>query len=126
MLAMHRGIGKIKYYDHYVICEISQGILQFYYSLIPKYYYANRQANKAHITVTRLGKEEPDRRHWKYKDGKLIEFFYSSYIYFDHPYFLLKAYSDEICDIREKLLLPRYRPPHMWHHITIGNVKEQK
>lgn len=123
---MHRGLGRIKYYNHYVVCEISQGIVDFYYSLIPKYYYANRQANKAHITVSRLGKEEPGRRHWKYRDGQYVEFFYDSYVYFDHPYFFLKAYSDEICEIREKLFLPRHRLPFKCHHITVGNVKEQK
>lgn len=125
-MSIHRGIGRIRYYDDYVVCEISQGIVDFYFSLIPKAWYPKSQANRAHITVSRLGKERPNKRFWKYRNGDLVDFFYDSYVYFSHPYFFLKAQSEDIMEIREKLSLPQYRHPYNCYHISIGNVKEQK
>lgn len=120
---MFSSVGRVKYHNHYVTLEIDQGIVDFYYSLIPKAWYAQRQAYRAHITISRLGKEEPGRMNWKYMDGMKVKFVYNPYIYEQKPYFFLKAYSDGIADIRSKLCLPKYRYPFDSYHITVGNVK---
>lgn len=120
---MFSGKGRLRYYTNYVVLEIDQGIVNYYYSLIPKYEYAQRQANKAHITVVRLGKEFPSREFWGYRKGDILSFSYNPYIHYEHPYFFIKAYSDEIGKVREKLGLSFYRKPWAYFHISIGNKK---
>lgn len=120
---LHRSLGRVHYHKQHVTLDISQGIVDFYYSLIPKAWYAQRQAHKAHITIMRLGREKQNSKTWKYRDKELIPFFYSSYIHFEHPYFFLYAYSEDIGGIRKVLGLPQFRYPFKAYHITVGNLK---
>lgn len=130
---MHQAIATIKYGPDLKVCAIvDQGISDFYRSLIPKYYYPNRQKHAAHITVVRSGKEAPTKlEHWGKYEGLQIEFEYDSFIHFDGKYFWLNAYSETIGKIREELGLPKYRDDRHFggvlrseYHITIANVKE--
>ena len=110
---------------------IDQSISDYYRALIPKYYYVKSQAYHAHITIVRLGKEQPkNMEFWGRYEGRRIGFSYSPIIQRDDKYFWLNAYSEEIGDIREELGLPRFRDDSLFggikrneYHITIGNIK---
>lgn len=123
---MFHSKGKIKYSidrdGHKVVVYIDPGIVHFYYALIPKYYYVNRQREFPHITVVRFF-ERIDKKFWKKYDGKEIDFSYSTSIMFDGKYWTLPCWSDEIGNIREELGLPFYRGNYNHYHITLGNNK---
>jgi hypothetical protein len=123
---MFESFGTIKYGpDLQVVAEIDQSISDYYFSLIPKYYYANRQMYKAHITVVRIKKETPiNLEYWLKHENRKISFIYNSEINFDGTYFWLKAQSQEIGEIRKELGLNRFRNGFDCYHITIGNVKK--
>lgn len=115
-----------------VIAEVDQGISDFYRSLIPKYYYANPQKYRAHITIVRTNKEFPLMDNWGKHEGKKILFQYDSYIHFDGLIFWLDAYSKDIGRIRQELGLPEYRDDRAYngvlrdaYHISIANIKDQ-
>lgn len=103
---------------------IDPQIAAYYFALIPKYYYAQRQMYGAHITIVRINKETPKEMGvWGKYEGQAIPFEYEPTIYFSAPYFYLHALSDKIGDIREELGLPRFREPWNSYHITIANAK---
>jgi len=103
---------------------IDQQIAEYYFSLIPKYYYAQRQMYDAHITVVRLGVETPTNRSvWGRYEGERIMFEYIPTVESGGAYFFLNAYSERIGDIRVELGLPRCRFGNHYH-ITVGNRKK--
>lgn len=128
---MYEGTGVVKYGPGLrVIAQIDQGISDFYFSLIPKYYNAKPQAYRAHITIVRLRKETPTLDAWGLHEGRLIRYQYDPVINMGDKYFWLNVFSEEIGDIRVALGLLRYRDDSAWggkkhasYHITLGNRK---
>jgi len=120
---MIQSFGVLRYYASWAILLIDQQVAEYYFSLIPKYYYAQRQMYDAHITVVRFGVEVPTNMSvWGKYDGEKIMFEYVPVVESGGVYFFLNAYSERIGDIRVELGLPRYRfSDH--YHITIGNLK---
>lgn len=114
-----------------VFALIDPEIAAYYKSLIPKYYYPKPQLYKPHITIVRNKKETPvNMENWGKYEGRLINFQYNPYIYYDGIYFWLDAYSSEIEEIRLELGLPRFRDDRNFggilrqeYHITIANTK---
>lgn len=106
------------------VVEIDEGIINFYRSLIPKYYTIKPQKYKAHITIVRLNIEKPTNMEpWGKYEGEKIKFSYSPRIKNDLTYFWLDSYSEDIERIREELGLPKYRVDRQEYHITIANLK---
>ena len=120
---MIQSFGVLRYHANWAILLIDQQIAEYYFSLIPKYYYAKRQMYDAHITVVRFGIETPTNSLvWGKYEGERIMFEYVPKVEMSRVYFYLNAFSDQIGDIREELGLPRFRfSDH--YHITIGNLK---
>lgn len=110
----------IRVYDSYTVAYICQDIVNYYYSLIPKYYYAQRQKYPAHITVVRKGIELANLEKY---DGYRGFLEYDPIINHGGAYFWLNSYSTDIGKIRESVGLPQYRGDFTSYHITIGNTK---
>jgi len=112
--------------DIRAVVEIDSNIVEYYKSLIPKYYYLNPQKYDPHITVVRINKELPlNMAVWMKYEGTKIDFEYSPVIQKDGAYWFLDVYSQKIGDIREELELPRFRfADRPCYHISLANSKE--
>ena len=128
---MFKSIGKLNYDNKKRRCVllIDEGIAEFYRALIPKAQSWQRPRYRSHITVVRTGIENVSDKLWGYGKGMKIPFTYDPYIWIDHKYIFLDAFSPELEDVRENLGLPRQRMPHpkgmdySCFHITIANMK---
>ncbi len=122
---MFVSVGKLEYggTDRLVL-NIDEGIGDYYYSLIPKWKVKQRPAYDAKITVIRTGIEKPISR-WMEFDGQFVPFVYSGVICEEETYYILKAWSKELCKIRIAHGLPPFRVGYDCFHITIGNKKCQ-
>lgn len=127
---LYEGIGIFKYEPNYkAALHIDQEILNYYKSLIPKYFHVNKPRWSAHITVIR--NETPINVDlWGKYEGKEINFSYSPIIHYDKIYYWLNAFSRDLEQIRTELGLPVFSqytlPPEGYlkcFHITIGNNK---
>lgn len=120
---MYRTSFTVHVYDNYAVGYICRDIVNYYYSLIPKYYYAARQKYPAHVTIVRRNVESVNldklRKYHGYRG--LLE--YDPTCHIDNNYMWLNAYSTDIGKIRESLGLPEYRYPFTSYHITVGNFK---
>lgn len=121
---MFASTGTLQYFGKdKLILQIDRDLVDYYFSLIPKYMPKQRQKFFAKITVVRTNVEKPDPRYWRKYQGERVKFSYDPYIFVDNDYYLLKAYSDRLCAIRRELGLPSYRYPYMFFHITLANKK---
>jgi hypothetical protein len=114
--------GELVFRQTSVVVNIDDNIKEYYYSLIPKYYYAQRQMYKAHISVVR-------GRYQTYPAcmrsiGRVVDFEYENVVRFDGTYFFLQVFSDEIGKIRQSFGLTYYPWIFTSFHITVGNIKE--
>lgn len=125
MEAKFQATGILRYSgDDRLALEIDGDLAKYYRSLLPKYVEIQSQAYKPHVTVVRTGIENPTNpAAWKKHEGEKVPFMYEGRVYYDSPYFYLKARSDRLEDIREELGLERVRPGYKDFHITIGNTK---
>jgi len=128
--------GILTYQGEYCVkLLIDQNILNYYFSLIPKYFNAQKQAWPAHITVVREKKgleiEIPKSFEplGKY-EGEKIDFCYRPVIIWENAYFWLNCYSARLEEIRRELGLPTKSqittPPEGFNktfHSTVGNKK---
>lgn len=128
---MYKSAGALQYNDQFrAVVWVDRGIADYYFNLIPKYYYAQRQKYHPHITVVRPKYEVvKNKKLWNKYNGEVIEYTYDGMIHFDGTYFYLNVYSDRIGNIREELGLPRFRfndlgSKKRCYHITIGNIKK--
>ena len=114
--------GTLRFGNTNVVVDIDDQIVQYYYSLIPKYYYAQRQMYRGHITVIRTGFETwPKSIDYT---GRTIFFYYENVVRFTEPYFYLNVYSDDIGNLRRSLGLTYNRWTFTCFHITVGNIKK--
>lgn len=111
-----------------LVVEVDPGIVDFARSLVPPSVKLNRQRYDPHITVVR--KEDiPNLAEWGRYDGESLLFRYDSRVQAGHTYWWLRAWSDELVEVRRSLGLPDLswgcRPPDNedCFHITIGNTK---
>lgn len=115
-----------------LILSVDQGIVDYYYSLIPRWTWprVNRQKFKAHISVVR--NVIPDQKHmklWGKYEGRIIEFEYDPFVMNDGTYYWLNAFSPALEQVRIELGLPIAdkftRAPDGSHrfHITVANNK---
>ena len=104
-----------------IVAELSKDFGDYYFSLIPKYYYANRQKHSVHVTIVRSFEVVPDNL-WKSFSDKIV-IYYDPTIIFGIPYFYLNCWSKDIINIRRELGLSKYRFERSSYHITIGNTK---
>ena len=115
----------------YLVVEIDKGISAFYRSMIPKWKEFQPQMHPPHITVVRIGKEEPvNREHWGKYEGEEISFFYSPIVHEGTMYYWLNVFSVRLEEIRRELGLPTQSeytmPPEGFvkcFHTTLGNKK---
>ena len=104
---------------------VDQQLSNYYRSLIPKEKNVNGQRHPAHITVVRIGVEEPPNMDvWGKYEGELVEFEYSSEIERDGLYWFLRVRSERIAEIRVELGLPEQRDRFKGYHITVANMKK--
>lgn len=127
---MYKSTGKLKYYDTWLVAYIDPEICRYYFSLIPKYYYAKKQMYPPHITVVRHGRDEPNYEFWGKYEGETIEYFYRPIIRQSENYFWLDVFSTRLEEIRAELGLslesPYTVPPKGFRktfHTTLGNMK---
>lgn len=115
---------RISYQNSWCIALIDKVIVDYYYSMIPKWYNKKRQKYDPHITVCRLFEFEGiNKEKWLYRNNEIICFYYSPIIQFVSPYFYMNCWSYAISDIRIKLGLPKYRLNYNSYHFSIGNIK---
>lgn len=133
-MLLYNSIGVLKYdvisdYGYRLVLEIEQDIVDYYYSLIPKYYEVKSQQYKAHISVVR--KETPSNLYYwgKYQD-RSINYSWSPTIYYEYPYWWLDCFSLELEEIRKELGLwyqGKYtippKPYNKFFHCTVANNK---
>lgn len=106
--------------------ELDKSINDYYFSLIPKYYRAQPQLHKTHITVVRYFEYYDykfDDTLWGIGGGDKIVVSYDSTIKQNGCYFYLEAWSQQINKLRTTFGLPSTRQRYNSHHISIGNVK---
>ena len=105
---------------------VDRTIADYYRRLIPAYLFVQPQRYPPHITVVRIGVENPWMMEvWGKHEGEEVDFTYSGEIKFDGRYYYLDVKSDRIAEIRIELCLPRYRfDDNKRYHITIGNCKD--
>lgn len=130
---MFTSTGRLEYYKNplKLIVKVDPEISRYYFEQATKIAHIdlNRQRYAAHISVVR--REKPlNMRLWNKYHNQLVEFNYEHYLYNNHVYYWLNAWSEQLELIREELGLARVseftRGPdnrHRWH-ITIGNVKD--
>ena len=118
-------------YGWRLVLDIDPGIALFYRSLIPKWYTANSQAAKPHITIVRAA-QPPNTKAWGKYQGEKIDFYYDPYIHQGGAYWWLNCYSKRLDEIAQELGLslvnPFFDPParygkKVWH-TTIANTKQ--
>ena len=117
--------GKIEYRGTWIICAVSQTIMEYYHAMAKKHLHLpklNKPYNAAHITVV-AGKYEDLTTHsrWKLHQGREINIAYNSFLTEMGGYFWLEVVSPELTEIRRELGLTDI-PKHPFH-ITIGNLK---
>lgn len=113
--------------------QIDHDIVNFARSLLPPTVQLNKQRYYPHITVIR---EEPEldellweRDHIRGLQARRVHFYYDPCVVPGEVYWWLRAWSDELIEIRRSLGLPDLawgcRPPdgEDCFHITIGNTK---
>lgn len=103
---------------------IPKDVVNYYYSLIPKYLCPLRVGHPPHITIVREF-EPVDREKVSYLSGKEIVFSYSGAdeIELVGAHFVIKAYSEEAQSIRVSLGLPPLRVGFNCFHFTIGYIE---
>lgn len=105
--------------------EVDVDLVKYYFSLLPKYYNANRQRYAPHISVIRENKFVDFSRF----NNLEIEFEYDPFLYIEEIYVWINVYSDFLGSLRELVGLPKSdwytKPPdgNDGFHITIGNFK---
>ena len=115
--------GKVEFYTSWCIAWVDDEIREYYSSLVPKYFYLQPPAAKAHATIVRKSIEQvQDWSVWNKPYEVDIE--YDGLIQYDDVYFWLNCWSKDIGDLREKFGLPRFRAGFDRYHITIGNRKK--
>jgi len=114
--------------EYRLVAEVDMGIVDVYRALVPRAVRLNRQKYAPHMTVVRR-EVPPNLSAWGCHEGKLVDFQYHGYVYFDHTYYWLGAYAPGLEEIRQELGLPRTswvtESPDAGtpFHVTIGNVK---
>ena len=134
MTSLFKGKGTLHYafidgVGYRLVLNIDQGIVNFYRSLIPKWFNVIPQKYNAHISVVR--KETPKNlEFWKAYEGQVVEFLYDVDIQHDHQYWWLNCYSHRLEEIRQELGLSNkslYSIPtegfEKVFHTTIANNK---
>jgi hypothetical protein len=108
--------------DHKAYAIVDQGIVDYYFSLIPKYFIAQRQAYRAHITIVRNGRDFPKNLDfWAKYEGEKFQFEYSHEVEYDEKYLWINVKSERISKIRDQLGL--FVRDNDNYHISIGNFK---
>ena len=129
---LHPSTGTFRYYDGgRLIVEVDQELTDYYRSLIPPWYGAQRPRYPAHITVVRQGKETPVHwEHWGKYEGQSVSFFYSPIVQVGKVYFWLMVYCRQLEEVRLELGLPVVSQytllPEGFRkafHTTIANMK---
>lgn len=129
---MFTSIGRIEYYkDPYkLVVKVDPEISRYYFEQATKVAHIdlNRQRYPPHISVVR--KEMPiNMGAWGKYHGDKAVFQYEHFVYNNHIYYWLNAYSDQLEYIRNELGLARIsritQSPDGKHrfHCTIGNIK---
>lgn len=120
-----KSTGKLIYGSEFKITlTVDPEIVNYYFSLIPKCKYANKQKHKPHITVVRSHRENiKNFEFWSKYTNEVIDFYYCGKIEFSSPYFYINVDSKRLCEIREELGLTPYRFSDSKFHITIANIK---
>jgi hypothetical protein len=122
----------VESYGPRLILEIDQGLIDYYFSLIPKYVYPRRQKYKAHISVVRKEIIEPEYINTFNKlNNNQIDFYYSPIIHFGEVYCWLNVFSTDLESLRKSLGLEVSSlytlPPEGFKkcfHTTIANFKK--
>lgn len=124
--------GVLKYSSNFkLILEVEKDLIEYYYSLIPKWLNVNKNRYSPHITVVRTQKETPlNTKFWGKYEGQQVEFIYNSMIQYDELYYWLNILSVKLEEIRLELGLKvdnfGNKPPEgfkKYFHCTIGNKK---
>lgn len=112
-----------------LILEVEQSIVDYYRSLIPRYWNSQPQRYRAHVSVVR-NVTPSNMDMWGKREGVVVPFLYSDRIYNGEIYLWLNVFSVELEEIRRELGLPisslYFDPPDGFlytFHMTLANVK---
>lgn len=115
-----------------LIVEVDPDLGAYYRSLLPKYIKVSPGKYSTHITVVRVGKDNPNNLSaWGKYEGERIQFYYEHEIHRGRTYFWLRILCKRLEDIRLEMGLgldnSAYSkaplPFKKYFHITIGNTK---
>jgi hypothetical protein len=123
----------IVHYDtadgYWVTVSVDQQLLDYSYSLIPKYHRVVKPRWKAHVTVIRPEdfSEIPDLQHWSKHEGETVSFVYDPTVMYEKGFWWFNLWCLTMEDIRRELgLSTKSRitiPPSGYNkafHCTVG------
>jgi len=87
----------------WVTVGIDQEILNYYYSLIPKYYHVFKPRWKAHVTVVRPEENTVINRFWESRQSHIAKFVYDPTILWENGFWWFNLWSNEMDQIRLEL-----------------------
>lgn len=121
--------------------EMDDDLGAYYRALMPKYLRITHGRYPTHITVVRVGVDEPKHlEHWGKYEGEKVEFLYEPTVTHGKTYYWLRVLSKRLEEIRLELGLGLERsktvtdashddPPEgyiKFFHCTIGNNKSNE
>lgn len=116
--------GPIVFNEKNIQCLVDQSIGNYYYGLIPKYYWALRPGRPTHITIV---------REWECYAPNLSELFVGANIQFAYypaslklngRHFTIDCMSEQLENIRISLGLSKHRHPFNCFHFTVGYIDD--
>ena len=113
-----------------LVVDVNPELAAYYRALMPKYLRLISGRYPAHVTVVRVGRDEPKNLSvWGKYEGKHVEFCYEPGIHSGKDYYWLRVLSKQLEEIRAELGLELdvYATPPLpfikYFHLTIGNTK---
>lgn len=114
--------GIIKYSGGKCSLDIDRDFGNYYFSLIPKYYYPRRPLYQSHITIVR-SRIETIKKNYGMWNNMRIPFVYLPIIRQGGKYFWIDCFSLHVGLLRQELGLSWFRPGFHSYHLTIANIK---
>lgn len=102
---MYHSHGIIRYdaKEHWVRVEVDQGLVDYYWALIPKYFNVVRPRWKAHVSVVRPEDGVTDLSKWGRMEGQIARFVYDPTILYEKGFWWFNLWSVEMENIRREL-----------------------
>lgn len=128
-----RSTGPLRYsfdaaYGYRLAVDVDPEIHRLARWFVPEHIGLIKPRYDPHITVVRR-EVPPNLERWGRDEGRIVEFWYETYVRNDEIYWWLRVFSDDLAQVRKELGLVAYGSTTMapdlkrCYHMTVGNVK---